>query len=113
MHEIGLIQELLATVLEHAARQGAQHIDRVIIRVGAESGVAPEVLSFVFDLLKRDTPAAQASIEIEHVPVVCWCPVCDQEFSPSDALHSCPRCHLPGASVRRGYEFALVALEVS
>jgi len=113
MHEIGLIQDVLADSLARAAQQGAQRIDRVIIRVGAEAGVAPEVLSFVFDLLKRDTPAAEANIEIEHVPVVCWCPACDREFSPTDVLHICPQCHLPGAPMRRGREFALAALEVS
>ena len=113
MHEIGLLQEMLAEALARAAQQGAQRIERIVMRVGAESGIAPEALSFAFDLLKRDTPAAEATIEFEHVPVVCWCSACDREFTPTDILHICPQCRLPDAAVHRGQEFALVALEVS
>jgi hydrogenase nickel incorporation protein HypA/HybF len=112
MHEIGLTQELLARAVEQASRRGAQRIVSVNIRVGAESDVAPDVVTLAFELFRRRTLAEDAQIAIETVPVVCWCPDCDREFSGADALHVCPHCALPGAVVRRGREFELVSLEV-
>ena len=112
MHEIGLTQEMLSRALDLAARRGAQRIMSVNIRVGAESGVEADVVSLAFELFRCGTVAEDAQIAIEAVPVVCWCPDCDSEFAPADALHVCPRCGRPGAVVRCGREFELVSLEV-
>ena len=112
MHEIGLTQELLARALEQASRRGARRILSVNIRLGAEAGVEADVVTLAFELFQRGTPAEDAQLVIEAIPVVCWCPGCECTFPPADALHVCPRCERPGAVVRRGREFELVSLEV-
>jgi len=112
MHEIGLMQQALERALNYAAQQGARQIDCVTMRVGAESGVEPEVIAFAFPVLAQGTLAEGARLIIEQVPVVCWCPACGCEFEPADALQACPKCRHPGAVVRRGREFELASLEV-
>ena len=113
MHEIGLMQQMVEIALERAASTGTQRVERVTVRVGAESGVVPEVITFAFDVATRGTIAEGAELRIEEVPLVCFCRACDLEFVPADALHECPHCRRIGAEVRRGHEFELASLEIA
>ena len=113
MHEIGLMQHALDIALERAVTAGARHVHRVTMRVGVESGVVSDVLAFAFEVATRGTIAEGARLEIEDVPLICFCSLCDREFQPADALHECPGCGRPGALVRRGREFELASLDVS
>jgi hydrogenase nickel incorporation protein HypA/HybF len=112
MHEIGLMQRMVEVALNHAASAGARHVQRVTVRVGAESGVVPDVITFAFDVATRGTIAEGAELQIEDVPIACFCAACDLDFAPADALHECPSCHRLGAEVRRGREFELASLEI-
>lgn len=112
MHEIGLMQDMVETALERATTAGARHIQRMTVRVGADSGVVPDVIIFAFEVATRETIAEGAELCIEDVPVRCFCPVCALEFTPANALHECPRCNRLGADVRSGREFELAALEI-
>lgn len=115
MHEVDLMQRALNIALEQAAEHGAQHIHRITFRVGAESGVVPEVIEIAFAIAIQGTPAAGAQLAIDHVPLICFCHVCDQEFQPvdGDLLHTCPHCHRLGAEVRHGREFEIASIELS
>ena len=73
MHELSLIQDTLILAVNKAREAGGSRIHRVMMRVGKLSGVVPETLSFAFDVLKKETMAADAVLEIQDVPVVCWC----------------------------------------
>ena len=112
MHEIGLMQRMVEVALDRATSAGARHIQRVTVRVGAESGVVPDVITLAFEVATRGTIAEGAELQIEDVPIACFCAACDLAFAPVDALHECPRCHRLGAEVRRGREFELAALEI-
>ena len=115
MHEVDMMQRALNSALEQAAKHGAQHIHRVTFRVGAESGVVPEVIEVAFAIATQGTLAAGAQLTIDHVPLVCFCYVCDQEFEPidGDLLHTCPHCQRLGAEVRHGREFEIASIELS
>jgi len=112
MHEIGLMQRMVEIALQRAAGAGAGHIQRVRVRVGAESGVVPDVITLAFDVATRGTIAEGAELQIEDVPIACFCAACGLEFAPEDALHECPSCHQLRAEVRRGREFELASLEI-
>lgn len=112
MHEIGLMQQALDVALEQAAGRGARHIEQITFRIGAASGVVPEVIEMAFEVATRGTIAEGAQLTIERVPLVCFCPACAYEFEPDDELlRACPRCQQPAAEVRQGSEFELVSLE--
>ena len=107
------MQAALDLALDHATNQGAQHIHRLQLRVGALSGVVPEALEFAFDLVTAGTIAAGATLELETLPALCYCSTCQAEFQPPDWIYECPRCHQFTAEVRQGRELELVSLEVS
>jgi hydrogenase nickel incorporation protein HypA/HybF len=103
---------MVEVALERAALAGAERVQRMMVRIGAESGVVPEVITFAFDIATRGTIAEGAQLEIEEVRLACFCAACCLEFEPQDALHECPQCHQTGAEVRRGREFELAQLEI-
>ncbi len=113
MHEVGLMQSTLDIALERAAQEGAHRIHRLRMRVGPLSGVVPEALEFAFDVLAQGTMAEGAVLEVERVPILCYCPACRLEFQPEDLFCECPRCRQVNIEVRRGRELELASLEVS
>jgi hydrogenase nickel incorporation protein HypA/HybF len=113
MHEVGLMQSALAIALERAAEENALRIHRLRMRVGPLSGAVPEALEFAFDVLTRGTIAEGATLEVERVPIVCYCTTCRLEFRADDFFCECPRCHTPSTEVRQGRELDLASVEVS
>jgi hydrogenase nickel incorporation protein HypA/HybF len=113
MHEVGLMENTLAIALKRAADEGALHIHQLTMRVGPLSGVVVDALEFAFDVLSQGTIAEGATLTVERVPIVCYCPTCRVEFRPGDLFCECPRCHAPSREVRQGRELELASLEVS
>jgi hydrogenase nickel incorporation protein HypA/HybF len=68
MHELGITQELIDTVLASARRAEASRVERVVLRIGPQAGVDPESIQFAFQVLARGTIAADAIIELEADP---------------------------------------------
>jgi hydrogenase nickel incorporation protein HypA/HybF len=113
MHEVSLMAQTLTLALEQAQRQEAQRIHRMTLRIGAESGVEPEALRFAFDVTVQETIAAGATLDIEIVPVSCFCETCQRVFQPQDWFYECPDCQTLSYRVLTGREIELVRLEVS
>lgn len=113
MHEVSLMENALAIALEQADRQKAQQINWIKMRVGALSGVFPDALEFAFDICTQGTIAQGAKLEIEYVPVTCYCSNCQTIFQPDDIIYECPQCHQLSQEIRQGKELELTSLEVS
>ena len=113
MHELSIMTEALRMAVEAAQAAGATRVLQVRLRVGRLSGVVPEALQFAFDVVCRDTMAVGAGLEIESVPVVCWCETCRLEFEGADFFNECPRCHNVSGELRHGREIEIAAVEMS
>jgi hydrogenase nickel incorporation protein HypA/HybF len=113
MHEVGIMQNTLNMALKQAQASGATQVHELRMRIGAMSGVVPDALTFAFEVLRKDTLAAEAKLEIETVPASCWCVRCQTEFPVPDLIYECPQCHEPSVELRRGLELELVSIEVS
>ena len=113
VHEVSLMQDTVIIAVKQAREAGAQRIHRVMMRVGALSGAVPETLEFAFEIVAKGTMAEGAVLEIEKVPVLCYCSTCAEEFEPADLVCECTRCARPSVEIRRGRELQLTSLEVS
>lgn len=113
MHELSIMEQTLAIALENAHAQGANKIHQFKMKIGAMSGVVPEALKFAFDVVTSGTIAQNARLEIETVPVSCYCPDCDLEFQPADLFYACPQCNKLSSQILSGREIELTSLEVS
>jgi hydrogenase nickel incorporation protein HypA/HybF len=113
MHEVGIVQSTLDLALKQAKASGATQIHELRMRVGVMTGVVPEALTFAFEIARQGTLASSARLEIETVPLSCWCQKCQTEFPCADYNNLCPQCQQPSADFRKGRELELVSMEVS
>ena len=113
MHEVGIMHNILDHAIERAKHEGAQHINHVHMRVGEESGVEQDALALAFEVAKKGTIAENAQLEVEYLPVLCYCNNCNLDFHPTDLLYECPDCKQPYCEVKQGKEFDLAYLDVS
>lgn len=113
MHEVSLIQNVLELAEEQACFLRATRIHGITLRVGHLAGVEPQALMFAFDVVTAGTIAEGAALQIESVPVVCYCGGCGKEFAPQDFIFACPGCGVLSRDVRAGHELELTSVEVS
>lgn len=114
MHELGIMESAIAAVLREVHLRGAQHVHRIVLRIGSLSGVEPEALHFAFDVVTRDTPAAGAELAIEAVPARAHCASCAEDFGiEAGFIFTCPRCQRLCGEIRQGRELELSRIEMS
>jgi hydrogenase nickel incorporation protein HypA/HybF len=113
MHEVGLMQETLEIAAAKARDAGGTRIHRLVLRIGALSGVVPEAMESAFAALSPGTAAEGAQLKIERIGIVAWCAHCQTEFAGGDFMVPCPTCGEPTAQLRRGRELELAQLEIS
>jgi hydrogenase nickel incorporation protein HypA/HybF len=78
MHELGITQNIVAIVSEHA--QGAK-VNRVVLEIGALSAILPEAIEFCFDICTQDTLLVGAILEINRIPGLARCRICKAEIT--------------------------------
>jgi hydrogenase nickel incorporation protein HypA/HybF len=115
MHEVGIMESALTVVQRHAAERKAHRVDRIVLRIGALSGVEPDALRFAFDVVTRGTVAEGAALAIEDVPARVFCSACQREFTAVDHsfIFTCPDCNALCGEVRSGRELELSRIEMS
>jgi hydrogenase nickel incorporation protein HypA/HybF len=113
LHELSIAVALLEGVSEEAQRQGVSRVDAVRVRIGVLSGVAPDALTFSWELAAADTVAAGSRLDIETVPLAVRCSACWDESTPPVATGlACTKCGSGPTRIVRGRELELVAMEV-
>jgi hydrogenase nickel incorporation protein HypA/HybF len=75
MHELGIAQEVVALVAEHA--QGK--VTRVVLEIGKLSAILPDAVRFCFDMCSEGTAVAGAQLDIIEIPGRARCRVCGGE----------------------------------
>ena len=100
MHEATLAENVLSIAVEAARQNHADKIFRVGLRLGDMAGVEVEALRMAFDVLKKFSPAADAELVIERVPVTAECNGCGKIFRLERYNFFCPECD--GVLILRG-----------
>lgn len=113
MHELGLMENIVATVQSCARENGAEKVLKVILEVGSISGVVPESLEFCFGVCVQGTLLEGAQLEIIRVPARGKCRKCAHEFDLAPHKFSCPRCQQADWELLAGKELIIKALEVT
>jgi hydrogenase nickel incorporation protein HypA/HybF len=112
MHEAAITQGIIDTALE-AIREHeiTQTVRKVCVTVGVSQGLIPDSMRFFFDLVKGDTPLADAELDITLVSMVARCPACAEEFPLANPILLCRKCGGPMELIR-GKELMVTAIEV-
>jgi hydrogenase nickel insertion protein HypA len=115
MHETSIAISILEIVKEQCIEARCATVDAVTVRIGKATGVMPESLTFAFDAIKENTPARNAKLTIEVVPVGGTCGDCGKGFEVHDALYvfSCPLCGSNNFAITRGREMEISELDMN
>lgn len=110
MHEYGIVREILDRIDAEARARGATAVRTVRLRIGALSGVEPELLGLAFDAFAGGTLSAGARLEVASVAARWECPACALDIAPGETL----RCLACGGAARlaEGNEIILEQLEM-
>ena len=94
MHEISLVQGLLAQLQELAAANNATKIISVTMEIGPQCGVVVDSFQFGFDILSADDNLVRGAKLIVQVPPVSYrCTTCNHvEVSADSRPEACPTC---------------------
>lgn len=108
---MSIAQSLLAIVLEEAQRHQVQRVTKVAVKVGALASVVPSSLTFSFDLIKEDTLAAEAMLEIEQMPAQGVCHACGAAIDMAQPVFACPACGSRDIQLTSGQELYIDHIE--
>lgn len=113
MHELGIVDGILRTIVHAAHEAQAERIMSARLRIGDLREVVPESLDFAWSVLREDDPlTAWTTLEVERVHPRSACPLCGEEFD-HDRFHvRCPQCGCAETQLIRGRELDLVSIEI-
>jgi hydrogenase nickel incorporation protein HypA/HybF len=86
MHELGIAQEIVAIVAEHA---GEARVTRVVLEIGRHALVLPDSIRFCFDLCSEGTVVHGAQLEIREIAGRARCRGCGEEFALEQPFGLC------------------------
>ncbi|MEX2044300.1 MAG: hydrogenase maturation nickel metallochaperone HypA [Opitutus sp.] len=113
MHELGIAESALRAVLDVARDAGAVQVRRIVVRIGARSGVEPEAFRFALDALRAGTDARDAAVELDCVAATGLCTTCGARFAVPDLdLPECPDCGSAAVRVEGGRELDLMRVDL-
>lgn len=112
MHEFGITQEILSISKNHAEKNGAARVTKVVISVGRMTGVVEDCLRFYWDQLIKDTVVDGAELVVKDIPIRLKCISCGAENEVEDIALTCPSCESFGPEVTAGKELLVDTIEI-
>jgi len=114
MHEASIAASLLEIVSGQCRKGGYSRVESINLKVGRASGIMKDALIFAFDAMKEDSPAKEALLHIEEVPVTGLCADCNSTFTTEqEYILSCPSCGGSSFRMTAGRELDIIDMEVS
>lgn len=113
MHEIGIVNGILKTVIDAAREAQVSRVVSVRLRIGDMCEVVPESLDFAWEVFREDDPLTMhAVLAVEDVHPRSQCLACGEEFA-HDRFHlRCPACGSAQTRLLQGRELDIVSMEV-
>ncbi len=108
MHELGITQNIVAIVTEHA--KGAK-VQRVLLEIGKLSAIMPDAIRFCFDICIQGTVLEGAILEILEIPGLGRCRQCGAEIYLDKAFGIC-NCGSVQLDLITGEELKIKEIEI-
>ncbi len=112
MHELSIATSVLHIAEEYAQQEGITRIRSITLRVGELSSVHEQSLRFGFELVTQGTVLEGATLQLEHLPVIIYCPQCQSEKTLLGIQSfRCPDCQSLSGDIRQGRELDVESIE--
>jgi hydrogenase nickel incorporation protein HypA/HybF len=112
MHELSITQNILSIAVEKAKAAKSNKVTRINIVIGELSGIVDESVQFYFEIIRKDTIAAEASLSFNRKPILLRCRNCGTEYSPKELDWNCPNCKEQNGEIISGRECHVESIEV-
>ena len=113
MHELSIAYSIVEVASAAAQNAQATQVKTVYLRLGALAGVVKSSLLFGWDLATQNTIVAGAKLEIEELPAMIYCPVCQTNRTLATTQNfRCPVCQTPSDRLVQGRELEVRSLEI-
>jgi hydrogenase nickel incorporation protein HypA/HybF len=113
MHEMSLAEGVIGVVQEAARAHHPCAVRVVRLEIGALAAVECEALRFAFEVVKRGSVAADARLDIVHVPGAAWCMQCSRSVAISERGEPCPECGSWQLQITGGGQMRVKELELA
>ena len=104
MHEVSVMRNLLEIVEAAAAKEGAERVNVIHLKIGEMAGINFDSLEFAFGILSKGTRAEGGRLEYDRVSLKGRCSSCSHEFGPEDLVFRCPECGSADIEILAGRE---------
>lgn len=112
MHELSIAQNLVEIANTAAQQANVQRVTAIRLQLGALSGVVKDSLLFCYDIASAGTLLEGSKLLIEELPVIIYCPQCQQTVALETVqAFCCPVCGTFSSDVRQGRELEILSLE--
>lgn len=112
MHEMAVCNELIDQVRANAVRHHASGVGTITVRIGALSGVEPDLLEHAFMIARAGKYTAEADLVVETIPVRVRCRACNNENETSANRLLCNACGGYAIDLVGGDELLLASIEL-
>lgn len=112
MHELSVVESMIAIVLKHAQANGARKVKKINLVLGEMSTIMEEPVRFYFEIIGKDTIAEGAELAFERKPLIAMCSSCGCEFGVSNYDFTCPKCGALDTEIISGREFRVDSIEI-
>jgi hydrogenase nickel incorporation protein HypA/HybF len=112
MHELSIIETILEVAEAKAREANSSSIEAIKLRLGEFTAIARVALEFAFEVARQGTMAEHARLEIEVVPMVLHCVVCNDLTQPGQPKSLiCTQCGFP-RKIISGKELEIEYIEI-
>ncbi len=114
MHEMGIAMQVMDIAIASIPKDMEDvKVESVNLKVGKLAAVVPDSLTFCFDIIKKDTPLADADLKIEEIPVYARCKDCGFGWTILEPVFLCPECGGGALDIVSGRELEITSLELA
>lgn len=112
MHEYSIVQSLIDSCEEHARKNNAKKVTKVVVKIGILSGVEPHLLREAYEMFRLGTICHEAELVLNLQKVKVHCNVCGAEEELEKNEFICSKCGSFDIKVLDGEEMYLMSLEL-
>jgi len=92
MHELGVVFEVIRTVLDFAEKNEVTKIEKVVLQIGELSSMIPKYIEACYPAAVDGTIMQDTKLEIEVIPGIVVCKKCNTVFNLLEHKGKCPEC---------------------
>jgi hydrogenase nickel incorporation protein HypA/HybF len=112
MHEGATMQAVVTTILAELEKARGDRVTRVRLELGTSEHFTEEAVRQYFHLLTRNTPAAEARLELVWLPATYQCLSCTRRFESTSSVGICPFCGDVGLEVAHCDGCEITAIDI-